>query len=208
MTPFLRFPHVNPSFCESSILSMLTFRLQIWNPPQTSTKNRPKIFEKSILTLHLTGITLKMVNFVGVRIHEFHEIDQNSLFFYLRNNLVNFFTLQMILYFQNVIRKTYIYIPSPLSETPLAYIHYGEILCISPYSVQMQENTDRKKSEYGNFSRSVHSTKTLSVRFYIFIWISQRLFPFFVLSPNTSACNFFNEMMESTGLNKDLNNIN
>ena len=188
MTPFLRFPHVNPSFCESSILSMLTFRLQIWNPPQTSTKNRPKIFEKSILTLHLTGITLKMVNFVGVRIHEFHEIDQNSLFFYLRNNLVNFFTLQMILYFQNVIRKTYIYISSPLSETlpslhPLQRdtLYLGEIQSISPYSVQMQENTNQKKSEYGHFSRSVHSTKTLFVWFYIFIWISQRMFPFFYL---------------------------
>ena len=31
---------------------------------------------------------------------------------------------------------------------------YGEILCISPYSVRMQENTDQKNSEYGHFSRS------------------------------------------------------
>ena len=32
---------------------------------------------------------------------------------------------------------------------------YGEILCISPCSVQMRENTDQKNSEYGNFLRSV-----------------------------------------------------
>ena len=31
---------------------------------------------------------------------------------------------------------------------------YGEIQSISPYSVQMQENTDQKNSEYGQFSRS------------------------------------------------------
>ena len=30
---------------------------------------------------------------------------------------------------------------------------YGDILRISPYSVQMQENTDQKNSKYGYFSR-------------------------------------------------------
>ena len=34
-------------------------------------------------------------------------------------------------------------------------IEYGEILPISPYSVQMRENTDQNNSEYGHFSRSV-----------------------------------------------------
>ena len=32
---------------------------------------------------------------------------------------------------------------------------YGEILRISPYSVQVQENTDQKSSKYGHFSCSV-----------------------------------------------------
>ena len=32
---------------------------------------------------------------------------------------------------------------------------YEEILRISPYSVQMRENTDQKNSEYGQFSCSV-----------------------------------------------------
>ena len=31
---------------------------------------------------------------------------------------------------------------------------YGEILRISPYSVQMRENTDQNNSEYGQFLRS------------------------------------------------------
>ena len=31
---------------------------------------------------------------------------------------------------------------------------YGEIRSISPYSVQMRENTDQKNSEYGHFWRS------------------------------------------------------
>ena len=39
---------------------------------------------------------------------------------------------------------------------------YGEILIISPYSVQMHENKGRKNSEYGHFSRSAF--------FYIEIW--------------------------------------
>ena len=32
---------------------------------------------------------------------------------------------------------------------------YGEILCISPYSVQMLENTDQNNSEYGHFLHQV-----------------------------------------------------
>ena len=31
---------------------------------------------------------------------------------------------------------------------------YGEIRSVSPYSVQMRENTDQKNSKYGYFSRS------------------------------------------------------
>ena len=34
------------------------------------------------------------------------------------------------------------------------WTEYGEILCISPYSVQMPENMDQKNSEYGHFLRS------------------------------------------------------
>ena len=36
----------------------------------------------------------------------------------------------------------------------------GEIWCISPYSVQMGENTDQKSSEYGHFSHNVRSRTT------------------------------------------------
>ena len=35
------------------------------------------------------------------------------------------------------------------------WTEYGGILRISPYSVQMRENTDMNNSEYGRFSRSV-----------------------------------------------------
>ena len=35
------------------------------------------------------------------------------------------------------------------------WTEYGKILLISPYSVQMRENTDQKNSEYRHFSRSV-----------------------------------------------------
>ena len=37
------------------------------------------------------------------------------------------------------------------------WTEYEEIRSISPYSVQMRENTDQKNSEYGHFSRSVPS---------------------------------------------------
>ena len=33
---------------------------------------------------------------------------------------------------------------------------YGEILCISPYSVRIRENADQNNSEYGHFSHSNH----------------------------------------------------
>ena len=39
---------------------------------------------------------------------------------------------------------------------------YGEIRIISPYSVQMRENTDQNKSEYGHFLRSVEQRKNKS----------------------------------------------
>ena len=35
-------------------------------------------------------------------------------------------------------------------------IEYGEILRISPYSVQMHENTELKNFKYRHFSRSVY----------------------------------------------------
>ena len=35
------------------------------------------------------------------------------------------------------------------------WIEYGEMLHISPYSVQIRENVDQNNSEYGHFSRSV-----------------------------------------------------
>ena len=37
------------------------------------------------------------------------------------------------------------------------WTEYGVKLRISSYSVQMRENTDKKKSEYGHFSRSASS---------------------------------------------------
>ena len=33
------------------------------------------------------------------------------------------------------------------------WTEYGEILCISPYSVRMRENADQNNSEYGHFLR-------------------------------------------------------
>ena len=40
---------------------------------------------------------------------------------------------------------------------------YRKIASITPYSVQMRENTDQKNSEYGHFSCS-NSIKTISKR--------------------------------------------
>ena len=39
---------------------------------------------------------------------------------------------------------------------------YGEMLLISPYSVEMWKNTDQKNSEYGHFLRSDILTETHS----------------------------------------------
>ena len=38
---------------------------------------------------------------------------------------------------------------------------YGEIRFISPYSVQMRENTDQNNSEYGHVSRSIYQANFL-----------------------------------------------
>ena len=47
---------------------------------------------------------------------------------------------------------------------------YGEIRFISPYSVQMRENTDQNNSKYGHVSRSIYHANFL---------IFQRLFALF-----------------------------
>ena len=41
---------------------------------------------------------------------------------------------------------------------------HGELWSISPYSVQMRENTDQKNSEYGHFSRSNSGSTCLNVK--------------------------------------------
>ena len=41
------------------------------------------------------------------------------------------------------------------------WTEYGEIRSISPYSVQMRENTDQKHSDYGHFSRSDNHDQAL-----------------------------------------------
>ena len=53
------------------------------------------------------------------------------------------------------LRKKYPY--SELVWSVFSHIRtkYEEILSISPYSVQMQENTDHNNSEYGHFLRSL-----------------------------------------------------
>ena len=51
------------------------------------------------------------------------------------------------------------------------WTQYGEILRISPYSIQMQENTDQNNSEYGHFSRiitlKIGTFQTISGRNYL-----------------------------------------
>ena len=43
------------------------------------------------------------------------------------------------------------------------WTEYGEIRSIFPYSVEMRENTDQNKSEYGYFLRSAYLWNTASV---------------------------------------------
>ena len=42
------------------------------------------------------------------------------------------------------------------------WTEYGEIRSIFPYSVEMRENTDQNKSEYGYFLRSAYLWNTAS----------------------------------------------
>ena len=51
---------------------------------------------------------------------------------------------------------------------------YREISSISPYSVQMRENTDRKNPEYGHFSRSDRCSITLCLICFINLITSQK----------------------------------
>ena len=53
------------------------------------------------------------------------------------------------------------------SAFPGIRTEYGEILHISPYSVRIRENMDKKNSEYGNFSRILYLLLTYSEAYLI-----------------------------------------
>ena len=58
------------------------------------------------------------------------------------------------------------------------WTEYEEILCISPYSVQMRENADQNNSEYAHFLRSGRRTlRTTRMKKYLssayIIWINK-----------------------------------
>ena len=48
-----------------------------------------------------------------------------------------------------------------------AFALYGELLRISPYSVQMRETTDQQNYEYGNFLRRENSFTVLFTYIYM-----------------------------------------
>ena len=53
---------------------------------------------------------------------------------------------------------------------------YGEILCISPYSVRRQEIADQKNSEWGHFSPSDLNNTTLLLKLFQRFTISNKRF--------------------------------
>ena len=56
--------------------------------------------------------------------------------------------------FQQLLRKKCPYLELFWSVFPRIWTEYLKIHVISPYSVQMWQNTDQNNSEYGQFSRS------------------------------------------------------
>ena len=58
------------------------------------------------------------------------------------------------------LRKKCLYSEFFWSAFPRIQTEYGEILRISPYSVQMLENMDQENSEYGHFLHSGYETYT------------------------------------------------
>ena len=66
-------------------------------------------------------------------------------------------TSQSLISLTHTLRKKCPY--SELFRSVFSHIRtqYGEIKSIFPYSVRMQENTDKNNSEYGHFSRSEKS---------------------------------------------------
>ena len=75
------------------------------------------------------------------------------------------FQIQSLREFRNdsliqALRKKCPYLELFWSLFPRIRTDYGEIWWISPYLVQMRENTDRNNSEYGHFSRSKEKRKS------------------------------------------------
>ena len=58
---------------------------------------------------------------------------------------------------EGTLRKKCPYLELLRSAFSCVRTEYGEILCISPYSVRMQENVNQNNFEYGHFLRSGNS---------------------------------------------------
>ena len=63
------------------------------------------------------------------------------------------------------LREKYPYLELFWSAFSCIRIEHGEILRISPYSVQMRENADQNNWEYGHFLRSVFLLRVIRKAF-------------------------------------------
>ena len=92
------------------------------------------------------------------------------------------------------LRKTCPYLELFWSVCPCIRIEYGEIVRISPYSVQMRENVDQNNSKYWHFLRSEgYSTVSglwyLSNRLWLRLWLKYTVLKV-VLSPSNKIVLF------------------
>ena len=70
-----------------------------------------------------------------------------------------------------ILREKVSYLELLWSIFSIIWTEYGDIWSISPYSVQMRENTDQNNSEYGHFLPSVIYSWC---RFSCYIWLGKK----------------------------------
>ena len=85
--------------------------------------------------------------------------------------------MTFLLLYYNSLRKKCTYSESFWSVFSRIRTEYGEMQSISPYLVQIRENTDQNNSQYGHFSRSDCCSSQISN----FGWLLEKLYEFNML---------------------------
>ena len=135
-------------------LSSLTFLQKLTKLQKFNSTRMPPFLQVGQVDVScnwLTNLKKCLYRLYIQKLRDFRSPEENKTFLVRKNLLI------VQISSQDLLRKKCPY--SELSWSVFSRIRneYGQIIRISPYSVQIWENADQNNSRYGHFSRSHHT---------------------------------------------------